>query len=128
MGINLGFGELKSPEIVYYDIITYVLQNKNTAEDNDEIVLVHPVHYYTNGNNTNDTVKPYVYTGDIELCGNIRLHFYFSCKRSYIGIYKFDENITLDSTDFAKLQYLLMIYCDKILLKYHLQDFIYNLV
>ncbi len=97
MGVNLGFGELKSPEIVYYDIITYVLQNRNTTEDNDEIVLVHPVHYYTNGNYTNGnytngTVKPYVYTGDIELCGNVRLHFYFSCKRSYIGIYKFDED------------------------------------
>jgi hypothetical protein len=126
MGINLGFGELKTPEIVYYDIITYVLQNRNTIEDNDEIVLVHPVHYYTTGNYTNSTVKPYVYTGDIELCSNVRLHFYFSWKRSYIGIYKFDEDA--DSTDFAKLQYLLMIYCDKMLLKYHLQDFIYNLV
>lgn len=128
MGLELGLGDLKSPEVVYYDIITYVLQNLNTSEDNDEIVAVHPVHYYTYGNYTN---KPYVYTDDIELCSGLRLHFYFSCKRSYIGIYKFDtdknEMIMLDGTDFAKLQYLLIIYCDKILLKYHLGDFIYNL-
>lgn len=126
MGVDLGFGDLKSPEVVYYDIITYVLQNMNTAEDNNEIIAVHPVNYYTYGNYTS---KPYVYTNDIKLCSNVRLYFYFSCKRSYIGIYKFDEENTIpDSTDFAKLQYLLLIYCDKILLKYRLGDFIYNLV
>lgn len=126
MGIDLGFGDLKSPEVVYYDIITYVLQNTNIVEDNDEIVAVHPVHYYTYSSNY--TSKPYVYTNDIELCSDLRLHFYFSSKRSYIGVYKFDEdNGVLDDTDFAKLQYLLLIYCDKILLKYRLGDFIYNL-
>jgi hypothetical protein len=128
MRFDLGFGELKSPEVVYYDIITYVLQNINTRCDCDEIIATHPVNYYKY---CNYTVKPYVYTSDIKLSHNIHLNFYFSYKRSYISIYRENDNVELntetEATDFAKLQYLLLIYCDKILLKYCLGDFIYNL-
>jgi hypothetical protein len=131
MIVDLEFGELKTPEMVYYDIITYILQNINTKADNNERVVVHPINYYKYCNYTS---KPYTYTSDIELSTDIRLNFYLSCKRSYIGIYKMcveDTNTKTDTdvdTDFAKLQYLLLIYCDKIFLKYRLHDFVYDLV
>lgn len=124
---DLGFVELKSPEMVYYEIVRHVVDNSNNISDNDSLVAIHSLNYYT----YNDWLeKSYVYTDDIELSDCVRLNFYFSYKRTYIGMYKFDKETglvgVLDSTDFAKLQYLLLIYCDKILLKYRLHEFIYD--
>lgn len=114
---------MKNSESIFLEIIKYVMENKNSFIDDSEIISVHNVNYYKTHFLSNTC--SYVYSSEIVIDEptGISLYFYFSNKRSYLGLYK--DNMT--DLDFSRFQYYLLKYSEKILFKYRLHEFIYGL-
>lgn len=121
--------KLKSPENCFFEIISYI-KNNNVHMKDDNSFINKNVMNYSKLRNYSD--KDYVYTNEIKLDEKYNLFFYFSNKRSYISInlnneYLLENFIEIYEKNYIFIQYILLIYSEKLFKKYNIDEFICNL-
>ena len=117
----IDLGGFRKAEDIFYDITNYIKTNPNNSIDTGENICVYAVHYYKYHNFGQ---KKYVYEMSLPIMDDVYLYFYLTPFRTFFGIWKTGEQTDLD---YAKFQYILLKYCDKLVIKYHLPEFVYDM-
>lgn len=116
---------MKTSEECFLEITNRITSELNNDKDDGHSIVNNIIHYYK----VRNFDKDYVYKGSIvlEKCENtnniIKMDYFFSNKRSYLSINK--KNII--EGEYNKLQYYLLLYTDKLFIKYNIDTFIYGL-
>jgi hypothetical protein len=117
----IDLSNFRKVEDIFYDIINYIKSTPNNDRDMMENISIYAVHYYKYHNFGE---KTYVYESSILLSDDVYFYFYLSPIRTYFAVWKNGDQTDLDYVTF---QYILLKYCDKLVTKYHLSEFVYDI-